>query len=244
MQYRHYTCEVFARRITQCNTVIRSPLERESVSEPIVHLILFLFKFASVPEFYSVDYQSVSTFNISVLLRLSNKDVYLYNKSQYGYLHYKPRKMDLFNQDPNKKQLPLDKALDFILAGKSTFTIRSAETGKHFTYKITAPKAKRDNSDVHFVKLMTGSDNESSFSFFGTIFNKKAFKHSGKGKISPDALGVRSFTWFMRNLMNGTVNGKVELFHEGCCGRCGRKLTTPESVTLGIGPECAKMLNK
>ena len=141
----------------------------------------------------------------------------------------------------NKTSLPLDKALDFILAGKSTFTLRSVKTDKHFTYKITAPKK---STGVHFVKLMTGSDNESSFSFFGTIFNKERYKHGTKSKITPDAQGVKAFTWFMRNLMDGTVNGQVELFHEGCCGRCGRKLTTPESVTNGIGPECIKLMAK
>ena len=32
----------------------------------------------------------------------------------------------------------------------------------------------------------------------------------------------------------------LEIFHEGRCCACGRKLTTPESILSGIGPECAK----
>ncbi len=33
-----------------------------------------------------------------------------------------------------------------------------------------------------------------------------------------------------------------KLVHEGRCGRCGRTLTVPESVTEGIGPECRKIM--
>ena len=31
----------------------------------------------------------------------------------------------------------------------------------------------------------------------------------------------------------------VQVWHEGRCGKCGRKLTVPESLTSGLGPECA-----
>ena len=34
----------------------------------------------------------------------------------------------------------------------------------------------------------------------------------------------------------------VEVWHEGICGRCGRKLTVPESVERGLGPECAGLV--
>ncbi len=31
---------------------------------------------------------------------------------------------------------------------------------------------------------------------------------------------------------------QLEVWHEGCCGKCGRKLTDAESIARGIGPEC------
>lgn len=37
---------------------------------------------------------------------------------------------------------------------------------------------------------------------------------------------------------------KLICFMKVAVGRCGRKLTTPESVTNGIGPECIKLINK
>lgn len=38
------------------------------------------------------------------------------------------------------------------------------------------------------------------------------------------------------------VTREFVLAGEGKCGRCARRLTTPESVQLGFGPECAKLL--
>jgi len=32
----------------------------------------------------------------------------------------------------------------------------------------------------------------------------------------------------------------LEIWHEGRCGRCNRKLTVPASIALGIGPECGQ----
>jgi hypothetical protein len=32
----------------------------------------------------------------------------------------------------------------------------------------------------------------------------------------------------------------LEIWHEGSCLRCGRKLTVPESIESGYGPECIK----
>jgi hypothetical protein len=34
----------------------------------------------------------------------------------------------------------------------------------------------------------------------------------------------------------------LKVHHEGRCCRCGRKLTVPESIETGLGPECASRL--
>jgi hypothetical protein len=47
-------------------------------------------------------------------------------------------------------------------------------------------------------------------------------------------------------LADGTVpeaaNGRVEVAEEAFCGCCGRELTHPDSIAIGIGPECEKKL--
>jgi len=150
----------------------------------------------------------------------------------------------LFDQNTTRRQLKLDSVLDFIFAGKATFTVRSKETGKHFTYKLVTPKKQDERRPVHFVKLLTGPDNDSSYTFFASIFDKQVYKHGRKTKITPEAPGVVAFTWLLRNLQKGTVADRVEIFHEGICCRCGRKLTHPESIESGIGPECSNRMGR
>ena len=123
----------------------------------------------------------------------------------------------------------------YIMAGNATITLRSLNTGARFTYKI-----RRPNEDTpYFVNLLRGPDNEVDYSFLGTIFSDGTFRHGRKSMISEEAPSVKTFTWFHRNLMLGKVSNLVEVWHEGRCGRCGRKLTVPESVEAGLGPECA-----
>lgn len=123
----------------------------------------------------------------------------------------------------------------FILAGNARFTLRSKLSGKRFTFKVRRPSADRP----HFVSLLTGSDNEADYTFFGTIFGDGHFKHSAKSSIGPEAESVKVFAWFARLLAQvTTLPENLEVHHEGRCGRCGRALTVPESIESGFGPEC------
>lgn len=125
----------------------------------------------------------------------------------------------------------------FILGGNATFTLVSKGTGARFTYKVRKPSEK----SPHFVSLMNGPDNENSYAFLGSIFNGSVYAHGRKSSIGSDAPSAKGFVWLWNNLANKDVCPSVaEFHHEGRCCCCGRKLTTPESITAGIGPECAK----
>jgi len=130
----------------------------------------------------------------------------------------------------------------FMYAGKSIFTIRNKETGNRFTYKVT----KKKDGLMYFVSFLFGSDNESNYLFFGTIFDQKAYYFSkNHAKIKPDATVALAFKWFFDVLYsNSEFPEKVEVWHEGRCCRCGRKLTVPESIADGIGSECAKKVRR
>ncbi len=141
--------------------------------------------------------------------------------------------------------------IKFMYAGNSTFTIQNTETCNRFTYKLQVPQNKRnapEHEKVWFVKVMTGSNNEGDYQFVGTIFNdqnkypNKYYRHSAKSRITNQAQSVKVFQWFLKALQANNIPSQVEFYHEGRCGRCGRKLTVPESIIDGIGPECAKMV--
>lgn len=126
-------------------------------------------------------------------------------------------------------------ATAFMLAGNATITLRSMKTQTRFTYRIR----KSDDGRVHFVSLMTGTDNEGSFRYIGVIRSGE-FATTRKTKIDDDAPGIRAFDWAWHQLsIVEVMPAQLEVWHEGKCGRCNRKLTVPESIARGIGPECA-----
>lgn len=123
----------------------------------------------------------------------------------------------------------------FALAGNATLTLRSKVSGNRFTYRIRRPGDDRP----HFVSLLNGSDNEGSYEYLGTIIND-SYGHGRKSKITADAMSAKAFDWFWLAMRKNIMPIALEIWHEGRCGRCGRKLTVPESIASGIGPECAK----
>lgn len=127
---------------------------------------------------------------------------------------------------------------DFVFGGKSIFTIRNTATGNRFTYKFTRKKSlKEGEEDVVFVKVLMGSDNTSDYTFIGTVFGQRTYKHSPKSPFGSDTQSSKAIDWVVKNLRSLPQN--VEVWHEGRCARCGRKLTVPESIESGFGPECA-----
>lgn len=123
----------------------------------------------------------------------------------------------------------------FALAGNATLTLKSKRTGTRFTYRIRQPGPDKP----HFVGLLAGPDNEASYSFLGSIFSSGEYRHGARSKIVYDAPSARAFHWFWRAIAHDTLPDTLEVWHEGRCGRCGRKLTVPESIAKGLGPECA-----
>lgn len=129
---------------------------------------------------------------------------------------------------------------DFALAGNAVITLESENTGKHFTYKI---KQSDDNENVYFVKLLCNSDNEHDYTYIGCYYKDTRYFHPCKKWKDLDRMSwppsLRAIRYFFERIDN--IPPKLHVYHEGRCGRCGRKLTTPESIKLGFGPECIKL---
>ena len=140
-------------------------------------------------------------------------------------------------------------ALKFMRAGKAIMTIESKKTQKHFTFRFKTPKNIDENTPVKdipiWVSVLTGPDNESSYAFIGTIFGNKYY-HSKKTNISQDALSVVAFKYWFNALVTNNQKrlNQIELYHSGKCMRCGRTLTTPESIELGVGPICGAEIDR
>jgi len=136
-----------------------------------------------------------------------------------------------------------------------TYTLTNA-TGEHKTFKV---KTQKDDASFapgkRIVQLMTGSDNEQSFTGFGFVDGEKINTwKSKKGNGKPSAFEY--FAWLLpraaaalidfegetvdASFVAGGREYRVQLSKR--CLRCNRKLTTPESIDRGYGAECAAAL--
>ena len=134
-------------------------------------------------------------------------------------------------------------ALAFILAGNAYFTVRSAKTGVRYTFRVSLNKSGQKNGwkPMHFVSLLTGPDNTADYTYLGAI-RTGLFYLTRASQMNEQSTPVRAFRYLYEHLSAKRFPADLELWHEGRCGRCGRKLTVPESVERGIGPECASIM--
>lgn len=136
-------------------------------------------------------------------------------------------------------------ASEYILAGNATFTIVSKTTGARYTYKVRKPEDWSKERPTWFVNLLSGPDNESDYHYLGLIRcwaedGRYTVRQTAKSRVGTDAPSFNAIKWALGHVLNDDViPSQLELWHEGRCGRCGRKLTVPESVARGLGPECA-----
>jgi hypothetical protein len=129
---------------------------------------------------------------------------------------------------------------DFLFGGKARFTLTSAKTGKHFTYKIEKGK---DDGAPFFVNVLRGSNNAfwgGDWLYTGFIKedNRSELISGHKGTGGSDSF--EALKWTLAHLKAGTgeIPKDLTIMHDGVCGVCGKELTHPVSVACGIGPIC------
>lgn len=138
-------------------------------------------------------------------------------------------------------------AVRFMLAGNAYFTLRSAKTGVRYTYRMDKADCRicGDAPCTHeprwFVSLLAGPDNTTDYVYLGMV-QTGAFRRTKASKMTDDSPPVVAIKWALRALLQGKLPAQLEVWHEGRCGRCGRRLTVPESIAAGLGPDCAGLM--
>ena len=72
-------------------------------------------------------------------------------------------------------------------------------------------------------------------------YNKtyECFKLTAKSVFKPDSAIVKGVAYIFKMILNPNFHDdRMHLLHEGICAVCGRPLTNPASIELGIGPYC------
>jgi hypothetical protein len=133
----------------------------------------------------------------------------------------------------------IEQIRQFMLAGNATFTVLNTKSGNRLTFRVRRSKGDRD--PVYFVSAKDGKD----YAYMGTIWKQQKFASTRKSQIAESSMPFRGFAWLWRQVIDGQVlPANVEFWHEGQCGRCGKALTDPVSISLGIGPVCLERVGQ
>lgn len=142
----------------------------------------------------------------------------------------------------------------YILAGDARFTLVSNKSNDRKTFRVRGTRAP--GSPAWYVDLLVGSDNGRDYKYLGFLYYREHKQPQLQGlqfRHNKDVWAVEAFeafSWLVRQLnhsaeelvgdtLNTQFNRLAEVYHLGTCGKCGRDLTTPESVARGLGPVCA-----
>lgn len=145
----------------------------------------------------------------------------------------------------------------FILAGKACFTLElpteyaaAKDLKPHYTFRVDGVDSTGFGTQkkVYFVKMLTGSDNTSDYTYVGMLNAENGdVRLTTKSKLTRDSvlykLICRLFSVIVSDTASVIEDHGFSLHHEGKCCRCGRLLTTPLSIERGIGPECYHIMN-
>lgn len=134
---------------------------------------------------------------------------------------------------------------DFILSGKPEFTLKSVKTGNE---EIFVVKRSRLGKDFWFVnnrlrqplgKILLAPDSSENILVFES-------RPDGITVYQADQIKVFAWLWRQFLLPPDLASPKLKQIqivnHTGRCGHCHRELTHPESIPIGIGPDCFKKL--
>ena len=134
----------------------------------------------------------------------------------------------------------LDRHIEkFLFAGNSYFIMTSKRTGTKYQFHICS----NDEKTLWFVNVVDkhGAEYAGYIKKFKGAYNW--YKGRG-GKYDLSDNRILSLMWLTRHLHDVDIQDKITIQHVGRCARCGKKLTTPESIELGLGPICADVVFK
>lgn len=133
-------------------------------------------------------------------------------------------------------------ALKFILAGKCEFVLHSTKTGDNFKFSMSKQQSK-DNIEkyIYFLNVLNEGDKKyAGVVWFDDKTSEFRFSQGKKGQSDNKDLNIRSLIFVLNKLFKEETVQYLDVYHLGRCGKCGKKLTTPESILTGLGPTCSK----
>ena len=144
-------------------------------------------------------------------------------------------------------KITLDRALKYVLSGSSEFKLVSGKTSREIFYRVTRKSAActGSNNDNQFIYWLYSGESYDSLKYLGSIYfnkNQNCFEFA-RGKLGVGnkySVEVKAILYFMNRIYSGKFNTNIEIYHNGNCGKCGKKLRNVMSINTGLDPDCAK----
>ena len=131
------------------------------------------------------------------------------------------------------------------LAGRAELTIKNPVSGGHVKLKMKQRKDRQTGQPTpcYYVDVALLNDGEAGYRKAGVFFSDTRNWVPSENMVRGDRF------WSIVNFLMSSISNpqnlvRTEIQHSGRCLRCGRKLTHPESIETGFGPECSGRVNR
>jgi hypothetical protein len=115
------------------------------------------------------------------------------------------------------------------------FTIKSLQTGKEYTYRIT-----RKDYNGNWFTFISVEQEYQKFVRLGYYANGNIIK----ARTVVETPSAKAIAYVLNKIEQNKINlldNQVHIMHTGNCLRCGRPLTDSHSIEVGLGPICKNL---
>ena len=130
-------------------------------------------------------------------------------------------------------------------AGRTRVTLKNNAKDTHVRLKIKEQKERKKGQLVgtgrFFVYTSILNDGDAGWDFAATFFADTKNYRLGREHQAGSQVD-RIMTFVSNALKNPALFSEkgASIYHEGRCCRCAMPLTHPDSIVLGVGPDCLK----
>ena len=142
--------------------------------------------------------------------------------------------IDKMNLKYRAELVDSERVKKYVLGGNGTVTLESDVSGTHHTYSF---HTNEDNPDKIWIYTLVTENSWVYVGYYSKTY--ECFKLTAKSVFKPDSAIVKGVAYIFKMILNPNFHDdRMHLLHEGICAVCGRPLTNPASIELGIGPYC------
>lgn len=148
--------------------------------------------------------------------------------------------INMFPQE--RHRLQTKEAIRSYLEGGSGVVTLHSPTGCWRTYSFRRPYDNIFHDDSFYANaLFVYAKTSSGRWMYVGMYNNNEFRLTEASRFGIKHPIVKGAKYLVK-MMNSDIaaSGPMVVYHEGVCCVCGRRLTRPKSIELGVGPTCRK----